>query len=80
MLPTKNVRYGKMITCMRCDRYVFLEQTAETEMDGGYTVAHYETMPSEWEHLNFDNNNKGWYCPACSKEFHKRLCGFMPNI
>lgn len=81
MLPTKNVRYGKMITCMRCDRYVFLEQTSESELDGGYTIAHeYEPIPQEWEHIDVEKDYSGWYCPACSKEFHKRLSGFMPDI
>lgn len=64
-----SVKCGKIITCDRCGKSVFLNQTPFTT-DGGY-----EPVPEDWKH-GFDVDD---LCPDCYGEYLKLKKSFLFN-
>lgn len=67
---------GKLCTCDRCGKTVFLRTTGDGEADGGWTRWNkFESYPDGWEYIH----EVGRVCPACSKEYRELLSRFMRN-
>lgn len=62
---------GKLLTCDRCSRTVFLKYNGTEHLDGGFTkVDKFENKPDGWKHtcdLRMD------LCPKCNEALHKFL-------
>lgn len=57
---------GKMVTCDRCGKSIFLKCTGEKEMDGGFTRWNtFEKLPDTWGH----HYEVGTLCPDCDAEY-----------
>lgn len=57
---------GKMVTCCRCDNFIFLEYLGKGQADGGYTTwDKYEDLPDTW----LEDSRFGHLCPDCAEEF-----------
>lgn len=63
--------YGKMITCERCKKSVFVKQEGENVLDGGYTrLPKYEQIPGWISEYVGERNIKSDLCPDCGELFH----------
>lgn len=57
---------GKMVTCCRCENWVFLEFIGKEHGDGGYTTwDKFEELPEGWLYAS----QFGDLCPECAREF-----------
>ena len=65
---------GKLITCDRCGKNVFLKCIGEGETDGGYTKWNkFEENPNGWKYYY----NTGLLCPECNEEYVDIVEEFM---
>ena len=65
---------GKLCSCDRCDKTVFLKCTGEGSSDGGFTRWNtFETFPEGWPY----HREVGSLCPSCNEEYTKLLKNFM---
>lgn len=70
---------GKMITCDRCGKTVFLKYTGTTSLDGGYSkVDNFEKRPEGWEYHT--NRELGLLCPECESDYQKMVRKFKQDI
>lgn len=67
-------KLGKLLTCDRCGKTVFLECTGEGETDGGYTRWNkFEAAPNGWKcHAEVGN-----LCPECNSSYKDLIKSFM---
>lgn len=66
--------YGKLVSCERCGKTVFLKRIGEGEADGGFTRWDmFETFPEGWKYCS----GVGTLCPTCSAEWQLLIDGFM---
>lgn len=65
---------GKLITCDRCGRTVFLKCLGKGVADGGYTTwDKYEELPKEWLY----ENQFGYLCEECADRFRTWVYDFI---
>ena len=65
---------GKLLTCDRCGKTVFLEFLGNNYSDGGYTVNEkFEAAPEGWE----NHYEIGHLCPTCNAEYKQIRQHFM---
>ena len=65
---------GKLVTCDRCGKNVFLKCIGEGETDGGYTKWNkFEEAPNGWKCYY----NTGLLCPECHEEYVDIVEKFM---
>lgn len=65
---------GKLITCDRCGKTLFLKYIGEGETDGGYTRWNkFEDAPDGWEY----HCDIGRLCPECNEEYVSVIERFM---
>lgn len=68
---------GKLVTCDRCDKQVFLKCVGEGETDGGYTRWNkFEDFPEGWEYY-FE---VGRLCPDCNEKYKMLVNTFMSEV
>lgn len=68
---------GKLVTCDRCGKTVFLRTTGDGEMDGGFTRWNeFEPFPIGWDM----RNDIGTLCPKCSEGYKNLLKSFMERV
>lgn len=67
-------KIGRLITCERCSKTLFLEQIGYDYTDGGYTkYAKYEPLPDEWDYTT----QIGYLCPECRAEYNRLKTEFL---
>lgn len=67
-------RIGKIITCDRCGKQVFLNYIRTEAFGGGYSkIDYFEKRPEGWE-LGW---RVGMLCPECFAEYEKLVETFM---
>lgn len=67
-------KVGKMLTCDRCGKTVFLECVGKGETDGGYTRWNkFEAAPAGWEVCT----EVGTLCPECNSLYKDLIKSFM---
>ena len=65
---------GKLITCDRCGKNLFLKYIGEGETDGGYTRWNkFEDPPNGWEY----RCDIGRLCPECNNAYVSMIDRFM---
>lgn len=70
---------GKMITCDRCGKTVFLKCTGPIYLDGGFSkVVNFEKSPKGWEH--HADKELGLLCPECEIDYQKMVSKFKQDI
>lgn len=68
---------GKLGTCDRCGKSIFLKCTGEKELDGGYTRYNtFESYPDGWEH----HYEVGRLCPTCNAEWNNVVVTFKRYV
>ena len=68
---------GKLLTCQRCGKSVFLKLIGKNHYDGGYTVTDkHEPRPSGWETYSIPKVYTD-LCPTCGAEFERLCKAFM---
>ena len=68
---------GKLVSCDRCGKEIFLECAGEGEADGGYTRWNkFEDFPNGWDW----HNDTGRLCPSCNKLYKEMLEHFMKVV
>ena len=61
---------GRLLTCDRCGKQIFLRCTGEGEADGGYTRWNvFENPPEGWDWVK----DVGSVCPECWKDFQRMM-------
>ena len=76
-----STREGKLITCERCGKQLFLERTGIKDMDGGYSSYEtYQDKPEGWESVS-KPGGKGYMevCPGCWEEYLRLLGKFWTD-
>lgn len=64
---------GKLVTCDRCGKSIFIKCTGEKELDGGYTRYNtFESLPEGWDWHTEVNR----LCPTCNEEWNKLVDAF----
>lgn len=64
---------GKLVSCDRCEKTVFVRCTGEGEADGGFTRWNtFEPLPDGWEY----HSVVGQLCPECNKEYTSLIENF----
>lgn len=59
-------RKGKLVSCDRCGREIFLKYIGKGEADGGYTIwDRFENLPDDWMYTS----QIGTLCPHCAGLF-----------
>ena len=69
-------QYGKLVTCRRCSKSIFLKQTGEVGLSnyaGPGTRYTFEDLPGTW----MDISSIGHLCPDCAKAFVDFLIEFF---
>lgn len=66
---------GKLITCDRCGRIIFLKYTGLKDC-GFRDQDEFESVPREWMH----QEQFGDLCPSCAKEFQIFCRDFFPSV
>lgn len=56
---------GRLITCDRCGKTIFVKAVSDREMDGGFTRWTEFEKAEGWTHESFI----GDLCPECSQEY-----------
>lgn len=65
---------GKLVTCDRCSKNIFLKCIGEGEADGGYTRWNkFEEAPDGWKYYC----DIGKLCPECNEEYISLIERFM---
>lgn len=60
---------GKLVTCDRCGKQIFLKTIGDEERDGDYTRWNkFEPFPEGWETINIPSH------PLCHKHRYIRVC------
>ena len=76
-------KIGKILTCDRCGREVFLRFTKTERLDGGFTnIDHFEKAPEGWKLRESYEKNYFMLCPDCNGELdqiHKNYMGVEEN-
>ena len=67
---------GKIRTCDRCGKAVFLQKTGEKILDGGYTSNEIHEEAKDWDLVTTHNGVKN-LCPECADEYQQILCAFV---
>lgn len=68
---------GKLVTCDRCDKMIFLKSTGEGERDGGFTRWNiFEPFPVGWEY----HREVGMICPECNSTYKLMVNNFMSEV
>lgn len=72
-------KIGKIVTCDRCGREIFLNYTGTSHLDGGFTkIEHFEKMPDGWRVRESYGKDYIMLCPDCNNEIellHKKFMG-----
>lgn len=75
---------GKLITCDRCGKQIFLKKTGEGSGDGGWSRwGTFEELPEGWKcGVHTESLSQGFVdlCPECHKEYEKIVSQFMYNV
>ena len=70
---------GKMITCDRCGKTVFLKYTGTTSLSEDYgKVDNFEKRPEGWEYHT--NKELGLLCPECEGAYRRVVRKFKQDI
>lgn len=65
---------GKLVSCDRCGKQIFLECVGEGERDGGFTRWNkFEAFPEGWDW----HSETGQLCPECNNEYKALFNTFM---
>lgn len=65
---------GKIITCDRCGKKIFLRFTGETVLDGGFTkIDNFEQLPPDWLYMT----EYGTLCDGCAYDFRNNIYNFL---
>jgi hypothetical protein len=68
---------GKLVTCDRCGKQVFLKCVGEGEADGGFTRWNkFENFPEGWEY----HCEVGRLCPDCNGKYKNLVNTFMSEV
>lgn len=68
---------GKLCSCDRCEKTIFLRCTGEGERDGGFTRWNkFEPYPDGWEW----HSDTGQLCPECNAIYKKLVEDFKSKV
>lgn len=75
-------RVGKILTCDKCGKEVFLDYVGEGEADGGFTRwLKFSQKPDGWQNVSTPIEIKGYplLCDECYKKFVSHLKEFFDD-
>lgn len=69
---------GRLVTCDRCGKTVFLKCTGEGECDGGFTRWNtFESLPEGWKFNVKVGDNWADLCPHCFEAYAAVMDRYM---